>query len=275
MAAVLILAACGKNNTEEGLAGENAGEVFDTISVGRENIDGTIYERLRDAPAKTLQLEPLTKGEELAVMHTNYGDITLRFFPEEAPLAVENFITQAKNGFYDGLVFHRVIDGFMIQGGCPNGAGNGGESIYREGLGLERSFNLHHFRGALAAAHSGPGRTIGTQFYIVQSPQITQSMAEYFRFLTTVQDETAGEFSDGRHIYVRDVWNTDMLEHFINHGGTTHLDWQWNNGGYGHTVFGHVVSGMETVDSIAGTETMRERPIEDVIIESISFIVYE
>ncbi|MDR0273615.1 MAG: peptidylprolyl isomerase, partial [Clostridiales bacterium] len=94
----------------------------------------------------------------------------------------------------------------------------------------------------------------------------------------------AGEFSDGRTLNVSDVHSAEALENFIENGGTPHLDWQWHNGGYGHTVFGHVVSGMNVVDSIANTPATsadfedparRHRPLEDVIIQNISFIIYE
>ncbi|MCL2577062.1 MAG: peptidylprolyl isomerase [Defluviitaleaceae bacterium] len=272
------------------LTGEGNGEVFSAVRFNgnrKELPDGTIYERLLSAPSVTLQLTPLTQGEELAVLHTNHGDITLRFFPEEAPLAVENFKTHARNGFYDGLIFHRVIPGFMIQGGCPLGLGRGGESIYEEGLGLERSFNLHHFNGALATAHAGPGRTIGSQFYIVQSDTLHANYIEDFEYLINIQNEVAGEFSGGRNIHVRDVHPADGLKHYIENGGTPWLDWHWNTdqfgnpSGYGHTVFGHVVTGMDVVSEIAHVQatpnnhpTSPNRPIENVIIERISFMNY-
>ena len=78
------------------------------------------------------QLEKPEKGEQIAVMHTSMGDVKMRFFEKAAPKAVENFITHAKNGYYDGITLHRVIDGFMIQGGDPTGTGSGGESIWAE-----------------------------------------------------------------------------------------------------------------------------------------------
>ena len=76
------------------------------------------------------QLELPEAGEEIAVLSTNMGDIKIRLFPDAAPKAVENFKTHIKDGYYDGLTFHRVIDGFMIQGGDPEGNGTGGESIW-------------------------------------------------------------------------------------------------------------------------------------------------
>ena len=76
------------------------------------------------------QLDRPQKGETIAVMHTSLGDISIRLFPDKAPKTVENFVTHAKNGYYDGLKFHRVINDFMIQGGDPRGNGTGGESIW-------------------------------------------------------------------------------------------------------------------------------------------------
>ena len=69
-------------------------------------------------------------GEITATINTTLGTIKVKLFPEEAPKAVENFVTHAKNGYYDGIIFHRVIKDFMIQGGDPNGTGMGGESIW-------------------------------------------------------------------------------------------------------------------------------------------------
>ncbi len=95
-------------------------------------------------------------------MTTNHGDIVLELFDEDAPETVENFRTLAEKGFYDGLIFHRVIPDFMIQGGCPEGTGTGGP-----GYTFKDEFNDHKVvRGALAMANAGPG-TNGSQFFIV------------------------------------------------------------------------------------------------------------
>ena len=82
-----------------------------------------------------------------AVIKTTLGDITVQLYPDEAPKTVENFITHAKNGYYDGIIFHRVINNFMVQGGDPTGTGRGGESIWGESFTDEFSDNLHNFRG--------------------------------------------------------------------------------------------------------------------------------
>jgi len=106
------------------------------------------------------------KTEMLVVLKTNQGDITLKMFPKVAPLAVENFVTHAKDGYYDGLIFHRVIKDFMIQGGDPTGTGRGGESIWKKEFVNEHASNVVFDRPfLLAMANHGPN-TNGSQFFI-------------------------------------------------------------------------------------------------------------
>ena len=98
----------------------------------------------------------------VATMSTNHGDITIELFDEDAPKTVDNFKKLAADGFYDGLIFHRIIKDFMIQGGCPQGTGTGGP-----GYTFEDEINDHKVvRGALAMANAGPN-TNGSQFFIV------------------------------------------------------------------------------------------------------------
>ncbi|MDQ2705861.1 MAG: peptidylprolyl isomerase [Pseudomonadota bacterium] len=97
-----------------------------------------------------------------ATMHTTHGAIALELFDEDAPKTVENFKRLAGDGFYDGVIFHRVITDFMIQGGCPQGTGTGGP-----GYTFEDEINQHKIiRGTLAMANAGPN-TNGSQFFIV------------------------------------------------------------------------------------------------------------
>jgi cyclophilin family peptidyl-prolyl cis-trans isomerase len=97
-----------------------------------------------------------------ATMHTNHGEIQLELFDEDAPKTVDNFVKLSKDGYYDGLIFHRVIRDFMIQGGCPQGTGTGGP-----GYEFEDEINDNKIvRGALAMANAGPNTT-GSQFFIV------------------------------------------------------------------------------------------------------------
>jgi peptidyl-prolyl cis-trans isomerase B (cyclophilin B) len=97
-----------------------------------------------------------------ATIRTNHGDIALDLYPEDAPKTVDNFTKLARDGFYDGIIFHRVIPDFMIQGGDPTGTGSGGP-----GYSFEDEFNQHKVeRGALAMANAGPN-TNGSQFFVV------------------------------------------------------------------------------------------------------------
>jgi cyclophilin family peptidyl-prolyl cis-trans isomerase len=97
-----------------------------------------------------------------ATMQTNHGAIELELYPDDAPKTVDNFVKLARDGFYDGVIFHRVIPDFMIQGGDPTGTGSGGP-----GYSFEDEFNEHKVeRGALAMANAGPN-TNGSQFFIV------------------------------------------------------------------------------------------------------------
>ena len=110
------------------------------------------------------QFKEPKKGDTVAeIAIEGYGSIFVKFFKDEAPKAVENFVTHAEEGYYDGLTFHRIIENFMIQGGDPTGTGAGGESIWGEAFEDEFSEDLQPFRGALAMANSGPN-TNGSQF---------------------------------------------------------------------------------------------------------------
>ena len=189
------------------------------------------------------QLARPAAGETVAVMHTTMGDISIRLFPDHAPKAVENFVTHAQNGYYEGILFHRVINNFMIQGGDPTGTGCGGESIWGHNFKDEFTPELHNLRGALSMANAGPG-TNGSQFFIVQAksvhPQLLGQMAE-----------------------LRDYFPEEAENAYREVGGTPHLD-------YHHTVFGQVFEGMDVVDAIAAVKTNpSDKPLEDVKILSI------
>jgi peptidylprolyl isomerase len=115
-------------------------------------------------------LQAAANKAPVVVLETNVGKIELRMFPKAAPLAVENFVTHVKNGYYNGLIFHRVIKGFMIQGGDPTGTGRGGESIWHKEFKNEYAPNLTFDRPfLLAMANHGPN-TNGSQFFITTVP---------------------------------------------------------------------------------------------------------
>ena len=189
-----------------------------------------------------LQLDDVQEGDTLAIMETDFGEITIRLFPEEAPKAVENFTTHAEEGYYDGLTFHRVINGFMIQGGDPAGDGSGGESIWGGTFEDEFSDQLYNFNGVLSMANRGED-TNGSQFFIVQQ----QDGSQY-------GDETM----DANYEYPSNV-----VDQYQKVGGTPWLDGV-------HTVFGQVVDGMDVVNAIASVRVdENSKPLEDVVIHTI------
>jgi peptidylprolyl isomerase len=123
----------------------------------------------KPAEGKTMELPKGTKGE-IAVMETSQGTIKLKFFPDAAPKAVENFLGLSSKGYYNGVTFHRVIDGFMIQGGDPRGNGTGGQSLWQKSFEDEFSPKYRFDKkGILAMANAGP-RTNGSQFFITLGP---------------------------------------------------------------------------------------------------------
>ncbi|MBS7361543.1 MAG: peptidylprolyl isomerase, partial [Oscillospiraceae bacterium] len=180
------------------------------------------------------------KGDILATIKPTMGDIKVILFPDAAPKAVENFTTHAKNGYYNGIIFHRVIPDFMIQGGDPLGRGTGGESIWGRSFEDEFSPEYHNLRGALSMANAGPN-TNGSQFFIVQADSV-----------------------DGRFIpqmeRLPEMFTPDSVEDYKAVGGTPWLDFR-------HTVFGQTVEGMDVVDAIAAVERdSSDKPLEDVSI---------
>lgn len=190
------------------------------------------------------QLQTPQKNEPVAKMNTTMGTIKIRLFPEYAPKAVENFTTHAKNGYYDGLIFHRVIKDFMIQGGDPNGTGMGGESIWGTPFEDEFSQELHNLRGALSMANSGPC-TNGSQFFIVQADTVDPSFVPQMESM------------------IDDGFPQQVIDNYKEVGGTPWLDFK-------HTVFGQVFEGMDVVDSIANAKTaLQDKPSQDIKIISI------
>ncbi len=132
------------------------------------NIDELSDTLQYDAETETVtEVIPAVK-EERVVITTSFGDIEVVLFSDSVPKASENFLTHAKDGYYDGTIFHRVIDGFMVQGGDPTGTGSGGESIWGGNFEDEFSPDLSNIRGTLAMANAGPG-TNGSQFFINQA----------------------------------------------------------------------------------------------------------
>lgn len=198
------------------------------------------------AAAAEKQMALPSKGEEIAIIKVkDYGTMKAKFFPEVAPKAVENFKTHSKNGYYNGLTFHRVINDFMIQGGDPSGNGTGGESIWGEGFGPELDYELVPYRGSLCMAMSSLPNSIGSQFFITQA-----------------------KFSEKNNSIWESSIPVTLMNQYKKYGGYLSLYMQY-------TVFGQVYEGLDVLDSIAAVETnSNDKPVKDVIIENITITAY-
>lgn len=234
---LLLFAACGPKN-EKKSANSSATETKTSESVDLNALD---------LPQLS---ETVGEDEDLVEMVTTEGTIEIKLFPKYAPKAVENFMTHAKDGYYDNVTFHRIVKDFMIQSGDPKGDGTGGESIWNEEFAPEISPNLYHLNGALAMARTGgpvTDKTQGSQFYIVQNEE---------------------NKSDG---LLKDEYPEKIIEAYKN-GGTPALD-------FNYSVFGQVIKGMDIVNKISDTETkMNESgseksvPVKDIKIEKINIL---
>ncbi|MEL7159266.1 MAG: peptidylprolyl isomerase [Bacteroidota bacterium] len=191
-------------------------------------------------------------GNTYALIETSQGDVKVMLY-NETPKHKENFIKLANEGFYDGLLFHRVIPGFMIQGGDPLSKdakpdmmlGGGGP-----GYMIDAEIGAPHLRGTLAAARTqNPAKqSSGSQFYIVTGQQQSASALDQIERVKGIK------------------YNEVQRQRYIEDGGRPDLDQEY-------TVFGEVVSGMEAVDKISAMPTGRaNRPAEDAVIERVSII---
>lgn len=205
----------------------------------------TIFSGCKKGNDQLLNFTKPKAGDTVATMETSMGNIKLMFFKQVAPKAVENFLTHAKDGYYDNLIFHRVINNFMIQSGDPLGTGTGGQSIWGKPFKNEVSDQARNFRGALAMANSGKD-TNGSQFYIVQAGPVSASA------LANVESQYGIKLTQ------------EEKDKYEQVGGAP-----WLDGGY--TVFGQVIEGMDVVDKIASVQTdSNDKPLTAVTVNKIT-----
>ena len=296
MAAVLLAAGMVAGCSGQGGSSSSPASQESSSSGSQEEsssqAQGETEEPVEYEAPQLLQLGDVPAGNPQAAIETSMGTITVVLYPEQAPKAVENFITHAQEGYYDGLTFHRVIDDFMIQGGDPNGDGTGGESIWGESFEDEFSDQLHNFRGALSMANAGYD-TNGSQFFIVQADTVSMNEEDAMlnMYLNDQLDKATQELMDYQASGATqeeleaklDELNSQLNEKvtagvpeeervrfeeaaaaYQELGGTPHLD-------YKHTVFGQVIDGMDVVDAIAAVETDEsDAPVQPVTILSIT-----
>ncbi|MDD7185289.1 MAG: peptidylprolyl isomerase [Oscillospiraceae bacterium] len=193
------------------------------------------------------------KGEQIVIMTIkDMGDIKIKLFPELAPTGVKNFVELAKQGYYDELIFHRVISNFMIQGGDPKGNGTGGSPA--EGITFEAgdaSPYLTHVSGAVAYANSGSTATNGSQFYIVTGEKYDENT------LSQMEQAYGKTYSDSFKKMYSEI------------GGAP-----WLDGSY--TIFGQVFDGLDIVYKIQNVATdASDKPYDAVTIESVKVAEYD
>ncbi len=217
------------------------------------------------------QVEEPEVGEEIAVITTNMGTVTIRFFPEVAPKAVYNFKKLAQQGFYDGIIFHRVMDNFMIQGGDETGIGSGGQSVWGEKFEDEFSPNLFNITGAVSMANSGPG-TNSSQFFINNTTMSVDWASMGVLYDMYLEDESVANAYTITDMTLIDDAVKSLYEEY---GGNANLDGGTSLSGRGHTVFAQVIDGMDTVEAIAKVAVnSAAKPMEDVVIEKIEIQTY-
>ena len=288
------LCACGGEN------GDSSSDSDITSTVAKPEFVATGENGSRTDDAVGFQLELPEVGEEIVILKTNMGDIYMRLFNDSAPITVTNFVTHCKEGYYNGLTFHRVIEDFMIQGGDPNGNGTGGKSIWGEAFEDEFNANLLNIRGSVSMANSGVN-TNGSQFFINQNTKSdSKADLDYDTLFSQYKKAWASQLEDNYESYVAQYGKTFKEEYptaddYVNgyikefigskilisdnvpdevwtlyseNGGNITLDGAWKTSG-GHTVFAQVFKGMDIVDAIARVETDdSDKPKTSVIIEN-------
>ena len=208
-------------------------------------------ERTADTKSTELQFIAPQEGDTIAVLTTSAGVISVVLYPEQAPMAVENFIGLAQQSYFNGISFHRVVKDFIIQTGDATGTGTGGSTIWNgTPFPVEATDALHHYTGALGMAHL-PDDLAGntSQFYIVQTPKSSVGKA-------ACDTLAAAGLRDAVVNTYRDI------------GGAPYLDNLY-------TVFGQVYEGMDVVDEIAKAKCNENgQPLEDIVLESVVISTY-
>ena len=226
----------------------------DTDKSSSNTADGSSAAAEQPADSKDQEIVNFTapqEGEDILVLTVkDKGEIKIKLFPEEADKGVENIKGLCDKNYYDGIIFHRIIKDFMIQGGDPTGTGMGGESIFGDKFDGGASDKLINCAGAVVYANSGSTATDGSQFYIVTGTKYDDAAMQQL-------GASGYTFSDAaKKIYAED-------------GGAP-----WLDGSY--TVFGQVFDGLDKVFDIQNVPTgENDKPLEDVVIESMKVEKYD
>lgn len=294
---------CSNNKTEPE-SGSQTASTFSSTSTSDETTAAGALERMGiDTAALNIdpninydtknkigfQLDSPNDGDTIAVLHTSEGDITLSFFPEQAPKAVESFLSLAKDGKYNNTIFHRVINNFMIQGGdYEKGNGTGGTSSYGSEFEDEFCDKLFNIRGAVSMANSGPD-TNGSQFFINQKNAEAYKKDGGWANLESQWKNIKSQLSNykdsnllstfiqqyGTYCYDTDIVPAEVQKLYEENGGNAYLDGAYNAADRGHTVFAQVIDGMDVVDKIAAAKVDgNNKPKDNIILKTVDVTTY-
>lgn len=302
MAGIMLLSGCGGNNSET-TKEETTKAPTETVDEAADEKDSGVDYKTATAPTKAVITESkekgnsgevkLEEGDLYAVISVkDYGDITVKLYPEEAPYAVRNFVELANAGTYDGRNFHRVISGFMAQGGSASGDGRGGASFEGGSFKNEINTSLRHYYGAFCYA-SAMG-DMSDQFYIVNNKEsINDDIAAQYEKYSADNSFMAEQYEAMRKNYTDDAAALAMIDMYIEfyknsadgaaamaNSLTDEVIEKYKNGGVpfldgGYTVFGQTVEGFDVLDKISSVETVEgsdgamSKPKTDIIISSV------
>ena len=235
------------------------------------------------------QLDAPKDGDTIAILHTSECDVTLRFFPDQAPKTVTNFLTLAKDGKYNNTIFHRVIKDFMVQGGdYENANGTGGTSSYGSVFEDEFCDKLFNIRGAVSMANSGAD-TNGSQFFINQKNAEAYKSGGGWQQLVSQWENVKSQLANykdsnllltfvqqyGTYCYDTTIVPESVQTLYEENGGNAYLDGAYNATDRGHTVFAQVIDGMDIVDKIAEVKVDdNSKPTKDITIKTVEITTY-
>ncbi len=274
LAAVMLFSGCSEKNTSSMSQTESAANTA--------NFDGN----MKDVTPKS--------GDLIATFEIEGYDGAIKavLFPEVAPVGVENFQKLCDAGFYKGLKIHRVLKGFMFQGGSANGDGTGGDALVNGGkFSIETAENARHFYGALCYANAGPDNN-STQFYIVNNKQtniddtvsglndqVSQCDDLIKQFKAAGQDDAVTYYESTKKRISEtadklDGFSAEVKARYGEKGGAPTLD-----GDY--TVFGQVYEGFDVIDKLSDAEVADNgggevsKPVKDIIIKNVTVSTFE
>lgn len=301
LAVMMLISGCDNNNnngTPDTSTDNSQASVSDQTSSdaadepGSKPTETRIVKSTDAGNSGEVKLEP---GDTYAVITiTNYGRITVKLFPEEAPYAVYNFVELAKKGTYNGRTFHRILEDFMAQGGSEDGKGSGGDSFDGGSFRNEINTSMRHYYGALCYASANGN--ISDQFYIVNNKKPQDDIKSNYQTYSDSMLETAAGYKGYMDVATKGTDEYYFYKSYydfyydylcglkaMNETVTDAVTEKYKNGGVpfldgGYTVFGQTVDGFDVLDAISaaekttGSDGAQSKPVVDIIIDNIEIL---